>query len=331
MLSIGSKRINTNILLASLAGCADLSFRLIAREYGAKFCFYEMFDSNSLYFGPGVKTEDMRQTHAEDQPIAAQMLGADPEIMLKAAKILLALNENITFLDINAACPVKKVVKKKAGAYLLQEPESLYRIIDKLSANLSLPITVKLRTGYSVRNLENIITIAKKCEQSGAKALFVHGRTKEQQYSGEVDYASIKAIKDNVGIPVIASGNIFSPQKAKQVFSKTFCDGILVARGAFGNPWIFKQIEYFMDKGVLQPGPTFSEKISVLNKHIRLVMKYKMVPDRNKLGFARKVALWYSKKLGIARALRDEINRQQSFKGLFDLIDRLQVKGKELL
>ena len=223
------------------------------------------------------------------------------------------------------------MVKKKAGAYLLQEPESLYRIIDKLSANLSLPITVKLRTGYSVRNLENIITIAKKCEQSGAKALFVHGRTKEQQYSGEVDYASIKAIKDNVGIPVIASGNIFSPQKAKQVFSKTFCDGILVARGAFGNPWIFKQIEYFMDKGVLQPGPTFSEKISVLNKHIRLVMKYKMVPDRNKLGFARKVALWYSKKLGIARALRDEINRQQSFKGLFDLIDRLQVKGKELL
>ena len=323
MVLIGLKNINTNIFLAPLAGCADLSFRLIAREHGAQFCFYEMFDSNSLVWASRRKINDMVQTHPKDLPIAAQLLGSDPDIMLKAAKKLLELSENISFLDINAACPMRKIIKKKAGAYLLKEPEVLYKIISKLSSSLHLPITVKIRTGYAVKDIENIILIAKKCEQSGAQALFVHGRTKDQEYSGEVDYESIKAIKDNVAVPVMASGDIFSPQKAKQMLDTTGCDGLIVARGAFGNPWLFKQIESFLNKGIRLLEPTLNEKLLVSIRHIQYVEKYKILPVKSKLGFARKVALWYLKGFKQASFLRKDIARVQSFEELYKFIETL--------
>lgn len=323
MLKIGSKKINTNIFLAPLSGCADLSFRLIAREHGAEFCFYEMFDSNSLARNSGTKFKDMIQKHPKDLPIAAQILGSDPEIMLKGAKILLELNNHISFLDINAACPIRKVIKKKSGAYLLKEPELLYRIIDKLSSTLPLPITVKMRVGYQIIDIKNIIDIAKNCEQNGAKALFVHGRTKSQLYSGKVDYNSIKAIKDNVKIPVIASGNIFSPQQAKQTIEATGCNGVIVARGAFGNPWIFNQIKCLLEKGIILPDPTLKEKLAVLIKHLQYLEKYKMLAPKNRIGFARKVAIWYFKNFKNAAVLRGGVGKIQSFEELYKLIDSL--------
>jgi len=295
MVKIGSLNINTNVFLASMAGCTDLSFRLIAREMGAEFCFYEMSDSNSLVYASRRKNDDMLLVHPKDLPIAAQLLGSDPEIMLKAAKKLLELNNNISFLDINAACPIKKVIKKRSGAYLIKEPEMLYGIINKLSSSLRLPITVKLRTGYLEKDPEPIVSIAKNCEQNGAKAIFVHGRTKAQEYSGDVDHGSIKAIKANVKIPVIASGNIFSAQKAKEMLDLTHCDGVLVARGACGNPWIFAQIKNYLKKGDLLPDPTLKEKLAVLTKHLQYIEKYKLLST--KVGFSRKVAIWYLKRI----------------------------------
>lgn len=323
MLKIGSQTIDTNVFLASLAGCADLSFRLIAREHGAGFCFYEMSDSNSLVRSSRHKTDDMHQLHPKDLPIAAQLLGTDPEIMLKAAIVILTMNEHISFLDINAACPVNKVIKKKSGAYLIKEPEKLYRILDELSSSLPIPITVKLRTGYLKRDEERIARIAKKCEESGARAIFVHGRTREQIYSGDVDHASIKAIKESVKIPVIASGNIFTAENAKEMLDLTGCDGVLVARGAFGNPWIFKQIESYLKDGVLLPRPTFEEKMKILKKHVQYIEKYKLLPPRTKVGFSRKVANWYLKNFKRAAILRNEVCHAQSFEELFLLLDRI--------
>jgi nifR3 family TIM-barrel protein len=320
MVKIGSKNIKTNIFLAPLAGCADLSFRLIARALGAEFCFYEMADSNSLVWNSRRKTADMFQAHPEDLPIAAQLLGSDPEIMLTGAKKLLEYNRKISFLDINAACPVKKVVQKRAGAHLLREPELLYGIISKLSSSLHLPITVKLRSGYLKKDIEAIVLIAKRCEEHGAKALFVHGRTMAQGYAGEVDYESIRAIKESVKIPVIGSGNILSPQKAKEMMDLTGCDGILVARGAFGNPWIFKQIKTFLNKGILLPEPGSAEKAAVSIKHIQYVEKYKQMSPRTKLGFARKVALWYLKGFKNVSIRRGEIVRAQSIEELLGML-----------
>ena len=306
-----------------MAGCADLSFRLIAREQGAEFCFYEMSDSNSLVYDSRRKNNDMLQVHPQDLPIAAQLLGSDPEIILKAAKKLIELNNNISFLDINAACPIKKVIKKKAGAYLIKEPETLYRIIDKLSSSLSLPITVKLRTGYLTKDPEPIVSIAKNCEQNGAKAIFVHGRTREQEYSGAVDHESIRAIKASVKIPVIASGNILSAQKAKEMIDLTQCDGVLVARGACGTPWIFGQIKNYLRNGTLLPEPPLKDKLAVLMKHLQNIEKYKLLSTKTKVGFSRKVAIWYLKHLKNAVVLRGEVGKARTFQELYQLIDNL--------
>jgi len=316
MVKIGSLNINTNIFLASLAGCTDLSFRLIAREKGAEFCFYEMSDSNSLVYASRRKNDDMLKVHPQDLPIAAQLLGSDPEIMLKAAKKLLELNNNISFLDINASCPIKKIIKKRSGAYLIKEPEMLYGIINKLSSSLRLPITVKLRTGYLEKDPEQMVSIAKNCEQNGAKAIFVHGRTKAQEYSGDADHGSIKAIKANVKIPVIASGNIFSAQKAKEMLDLTHCDGVLVARGACGNPWIFGQIKNYLNKGLLLPDPALEEKLPVLLKHLQYIEKYKLLPAKVKVGFSRKVAIWYLKHIKDSAVLMGEVSRAQTFDDL---------------
>jgi nifR3 family TIM-barrel protein len=245
--------------------------------------------------------------------------------MLKGAEKLLALNNNISFLDINAACPIKKIIKKKAGAHLLKEPERLYGIIKKLSSSLSLPITVKIRTGYLVKDTEHIVRVAKNCEQNGVKAIFAHGRTQAQGYSGAVDYGSIKAIKANVKIPVIASGNIFSAQKAKEMMDLTHCDGVLVARGALGNPWIFGQIKSFLHNGLLLPDPAPKDKLPVLIKHLQYIEKYKLLPARVKVGFSRKVAIWYLKKFKNAAVLKDKVGRAQSFQELYELIEGLAL------
>ena len=239
MINIGNYKLKTNILLAPLAGCADLPFRLIMREYGAKFGFFEMIDANALKRNK--KSLEMLKTTAKDRPIAGQLVGSNPEIMLSSAKEMIN-HVDIKFLDINAACPVRKVIKKKAGAYLLKEPILLYKIIKKLSSNLNLPITVKLRIGYDRTDNKNIADIAASCEHNGASAIFVHGRTRTQGYSGPVDYSAIRSVKNAVSVPVFGSGNIFTPEQAKEMMEGTGCDGIIVARGSFGNPWIFKNI-----------------------------------------------------------------------------------------
>jgi nifR3 family TIM-barrel protein len=316
MLKIGNYELPSRILLAPLAGCSDLAFRLIMRSYGAKFAFLPMIDANALLRSK--KSIKMLSTTSKDRPIAGQLLGSDPDSMLASAKIILE-HVDVKFLDINAACPVKKIVKKKAGAHMIREPRLLYGVIKKLSSSLKVPITVKLRVGYDHVDLDHIAEIARKCEAHGASAIFVHGRTRSQGYSGAVDLAAIKAVKSAVRIPVFGSGDIFTPEQARQMMDATGCDGILVARGSFGNPWIFRNIERHL-KGKPPFIPTFDDKKRAALKHLKYIEKYGSRKSKGKVGVMRRSAMWYMKGFPNSARLREKINNANSQKELAAII-----------
>ena len=306
-----------------MAGCTDISLRLIARENGAKFAFFEMVDSNSIIYGNSRKTLSILKSVPEDNPIAAQLLGEDPAGMLKSAKRILEVSQPV-FMDINAACPVKKAVRKKAGAYLVKQPEKLYEIIKTLASALPVPVTVKIRSGYAERNLKVISDIAKNCESSGASAIFIHGRTREQGYAGEVDHESIRAVKDSVKIPVIGSGNIFTPESAKLMMDETACDGVLVARGGLGNPWLASDIEEFLLHGRLQKIVEPENRIDTLKRHLGYIDRYRDSSPSGKVGFMRKTALWYIRHFTKSARLREKISLVKSYEKMIELLDSLR-------
>ena len=302
-LSIGPYKLPSNVILAPMAGVTDLPFRLISREHGAKFAFFEMIDMNSVIHGTHLRHNDIIKTTEEDKPIAVQLVGADPEMMLRAAQELIE-RLDVKFLDINAACPVRKMIQKKAGAYLIKEPENLLRTLSLLTSKLDLPVTVKLRTGYLKPDHEWIAEIAKNCEKSGASALFVHGRTQKQGYSGDVDYEAIRAVKLSVKIPVFGSGNVFDPELAKKMLDLTGCDGVMVARGACGNPWIFVEIENYLKTGKASAKPGIEVKLATLKEHLGYIEEYVDMIPQSMIGYMRKVAAWYFKDFRNACTLR---------------------------
>jgi len=330
MLKIGSIEIPSNILLAPMAGCTDLAFRLIAREHGAKFCFFEMVDCNSITYGRKKTLGSILKTVEEDSPIAAQLLGRDPSKMLAGAQEILKVTK-AAFLDLNAACPAKKVVKKKSGAYLLKDELKLCAILKKLSSGLPIPVTVKIRTGYDKSDPSRIASLARRCQDSGAAAIFVHGRTRSQMYAGEIDYASIKAIKKSVRIPVFGSGNVFDAHSAKKMLDETSCDGVMVARGALGNPWIFKEIEHScirraglnLPYGTVEESVTIKERLRVLKKHLSYIEKYNDQKPSGRAGHMRKAALWYLKGFPNAARMRREISLVKNYEEMLELIDEI--------
>ncbi|MDD5383042.1 MAG: tRNA dihydrouridine synthase DusB [Candidatus Margulisbacteria bacterium] len=311
MVVIGSYSSDTNIFLAPMSGCTDLPFRLIARQHGAKLCFFEMVDCNSL-INHSRNNHNFLQCDPADRPIAAQLVGADPDDMVQGAKQLLGLVD-VSFIDINAACPVKKITKKKAGAYLLREPQALYKIIKKMAAAIPVPVTVKLRVGYEGYDRKEITGIAKQCAKSGAAALFIHGRTRAQLYCGEINYKAIRAVKHSVKIPVFGSGNIFSPELAAKMLAATDCDGITVARGALGHPWIFQEIEHYLATGKTLPPVETEQKKAVLKQHLSYIDKYKAIRPSSKVGLMRKAAIWYLKSFPHAAQLRDKMTHSATY------------------
>ena len=309
------------IYLAPMSGITDLSFRLMSRSFGARHCFFEMLDARALIYDHP-KNRRLLKTLKKDSPLSAQLLGMDPAIMLEAARKLLGF-VRISSLDINSACPAKKVLKKGAGAALLKNPASLGKIVKKLASALPVPVTVKVRIGLHKRNVAECLRIAEICQDNGAACIFIHGRTVSQGYSGDIDYESIKRVKSVLKIPVFGSGNIFNPFMAKKMFDETGCDGILVARGALGNPWIFKNIERYLTGGPVHENPALSAKKKVLKTHLAYIEKYKEIADSNKTGFMGKVAMWYLRGIPEAAKIRDRISRVRSYRELKSLIGRI--------
>jgi len=314
VIKIGNANIATNVFLAPLSGCTDLPFRLIAREHGARFCFYEMLDANSLTHNRR-QSFDILNTTKEDSPTAAQILGAEPEIVLDAAQKVLD-RVKMPFLDLNCACPARKVIKKKAGSHLLRDTPRLYSILKKLIPSVNLPVTIKIRTGFDTRDLRHIVTMAKHCETLGVSAIAVHGRLAKQGYAGEVDYEAIRKIKEAVRIPVIGSGNVFSPELAKKMFDDTGCDGILVARGALGNPWIFGQINEYLKHGTAPKEISVEEKRKVLKKHLSYIHELRDMSKTGMVGFMRGVTMWYLKGISNASRIREKITHAKSYEEL---------------
>ncbi|MCD6312044.1 MAG: tRNA dihydrouridine synthase DusB [Elusimicrobia bacterium] len=335
MVKIGDKVFNTKVFLAPLAGCSDLPFRLICREHGAQMAFFEMISSDALV-REREKTLNMLKSTEADLPVAGQLLGSDPALMIDAA-LKMKERAKVEFIDINAACPVRKVVTNGQGAALFKTPEKLFAIIKILAKESGLPVTVKLRTGYEETDLKALVNVVRGCEDAGVSAIFLHGRTRAQLYSGGVDYGAIKKAKESVGIPVFGSGNILSGPLAKKMLSDTGCDGVIVARGAMGNPWIFKEINSFLKSGLCSPPPDKKRRIETLKRHISYIRKYSDISARSEtlrqggngisapsvIGRMRKAALWYLKGFALAAAARGKVTGAQSYEDLLKVLDKL--------
>ena len=300
-LKIGNVELNNNIILAPMAGVTDLPFRMIVEKFRPGLVCTEMVSSKALYYGDE-KTKKLLNTSGEKRPISMQIFGSDAENMGFAAK---SISEIADILDINMGCPAPKVVKNGDGSKLLLDLDKVEDIIKSVVANSNIPVTLKFRKGWDE---EHIIAceVAKIAEKNGISAITIHGRTRNQFYSGKADLEIIKKVKECVKIPVIGNGDIIDEESAKRMFEYTGVDGIMIGRGAIGNPWIFKQIQYYLETGNKLEKPSIEEKYNILKEHIELDIKEK--GEKVALNEMRKHIACYTKNLKDSSSFRNEIN-----------------------
>ena len=306
MLKIGSLKLNSNLILAPLAGISDLPFRMLNRKFGAELGFVEMINCRSVSH-KSRRTAQMLSSHPEDRPLGVQLLGCEEQYISKALEVINGYEFDL--LDFNAACPAKKVVRRGEGAALLKEPKKLHKLLKLLVRKSRVPVTVKIRTGWD-KDSVNAREVALISEDAGIDALFIHGRTKLQGYSGEVDYKVIKEVKGALKIPVIASGNIFSAELIRKMQDETGCDGVAVARGALGNPWIFSGKQ-----------PDKEKIIRVMLEHLDGCIDF----YRERIGVMkfRKFFSLYTKGFRKVRHLRERSSRAKTKADMVGIIDAL--------
>ncbi len=273
MWKIGNVTIQNQIVLAPMAGFTNKTFRKICKRFGVGLVVSEMVSDKALVYD-SKKTFSLLDMDEEERPIAIQIFGSDKETMGKAAKIVEDyIHPDI--IDINMGCPVPKVaIKNKAGSALLKSPEKVYEIVSSVVQSVSVPVTVKIRIGWDEDSI-NAPLIAKICEKAGAKAIFVHGRTRKQGYSGVVNYDVIKQVKESVKIPVIGNGNITSCYDAKKMLDYCGCDAVMIGRGLLGNPWLIQECLSYLEDGTIKEEVSFKEKIAMMKEHIELLVKDK--------------------------------------------------------
>src|SRR3989338_5712558 len=303
MLKIANLQLSSRVILAPMAGITDLPFRVLNRGFGCKFAFVEMINARSLGY-KSKKTNSMLSTNQEDCPLGVQLLGCEHNFIQRAMDILAQYKFDL--LDFNAACPAKKVTRRGEGASLLKNPKKLNQLLKLVVKDSKVPVTVKIRSGWD-KNTLNAKEAALYAQDAGIKALFIHGRSKEQGYSGTVDYKVIKAVKDSLDIPVIASGDILSAPLAKKMFDETGCDGIVVARGALGNPWIFKQIAQYLKNQKIAGSPTLLQIKKVLLKHTKLSVN--QYGEKSGMLRMRKWVPWYFKGRSNIRMIKRSVNQ----------------------
>lgn len=319
-IEIGSVRITSPCLLAPMAGVTDLPFRLINRSFGCGFAFAEMISARALVY-TNARTLRMLSSGREDRPVGVQLLGDEIEIILKALEIL--RGREIDIIDFNAACPVSKVTRRGEGAGLLKEPERLKEILKAIVKHSDVPVTVKIRAGWDETSL-NAKEIALRAQDAGIKGLFIHGRTRVQGYSGRVDYRIIREVKDSLGIPVIASGDALSPELIKKMFDETGCDGVAVARGALGNPWIFREVPEFLESGVKPVRPCLAEIVSTMKRHLHLCCEF--YGDYPGTLVFRKFFGWYVKGIPDAKPLKERAFSAGTEEEMLTIIDEITIR-----
>lgn len=289
-----------------MAGITDLPFRMLCRRFGAELAFVEMINCRSISH-KNRRTKQMLASLPKDKPLGMQILGCEEQYILRALEVLRGYAFDL--LDFNAACPSKKVVRRGEGSGLLKEPKKLKKILKLVVKNSWLPVTVKIRLGWDKDsvNAKDIALLAQDC---GVNALFIHGRTKTQGYSGQVDYNMIREVKKVLDIPLIASGDIFSGLLAKKMLDETGCDGLAVARGSLGNPWIFKEIKEYLKSGKIIHRPKEENIAKVLREHLDSSLDF--YGERNGIVIFRKFYIWYTKGLCKVRRLRERSSRART-------------------
>lgn len=302
--------------LAPMAGIADLAFRELCVQYGAAYTVSEMVSSKGLTMGD--KKSAQLLTLGNDKPAGVQIFGDDPEIMAKAAVKCLDFNPDI--IDINMGCPAPKIAMNGGGASLMKKPELAYEITKAVVQAVDIPVTVKIRKGWDEESV-NAVEMAELAEKAGASAVAVHGRTRQQMYSGSVDFDIIAQVKKAVGIPVIANGDIKDEQSAAIMLEKTNADAIMIGRGALGNPWVFSKINAYLDECRVLPEPSVMQKMAVMLKHIQKIIEYK--GEYTAMREARHHAAYYTKGMRGGAKLRAEIGKLERFEQLQELSYRI--------
>ena len=316
-LKIGNIELENRYILGPMAGVTDLPFRLLCREQGAGLLCMEMVSAKAIYYN-NRNTESLLEIHPDEKPVSLQFFGSDPKIMSEMAKRI--EERPFAILDINMGCPVPKVVKNGEGSALMKNPKLVYEIVSAIVKAIDKPVTVKIRKGFDDDHV-NAVEIAKIIEEAGAAAVAVHGRTREQYYSGKADWDIIRQVKEAVSIPVIGNGDVTSPQKADELVKQTGCDGIMIARGAQGNPWIFSEMIHWEETGELPPRPDKDEVREMMLRHARLQLEYK--GEFSGIREMRKHVAWCTKGLKGAARLREKVNAVESLEELENLLTSL--------
>lgn len=315
-LRIGNTVLENNVILAPMAGVTDLPFRVLCREQGAGCVVTEMVSAKAVLYN-NKNTRELLQIDPAERPAAVQLFGSEPDIM---AEIAARLEEGpYDYIDVNMGCPVPKIVNNGEGSALMKNPERAKEVLTAMVKAVKKPVTVKFRKGFNDLSV-NAVEFAKMAESCGVAAVAVHGRTREQYYSGKADWDIIRQVKEAVRIPVIGNGDIFTPEDAGRMLKETGCDGIMVARGAKGNPWLFGRINHYLDTGEVLPGPSMAEIKAMILRHGRMLVQFKGegVAMREMRGHMA----WYTKGMPHSATLRNEINQVETLEGVVELLDR---------
>lgn len=315
---IGGVKLNSRVLLAPMAGLTDRAYRELCMRHGAACCFSEMVSAKALSFR-SKKSEELMALSDCERPCGVQLFGDDPDCIAEAA--VHALKNSPDFIDVNMGCPAPKISGNGSGSALMRDPDLCGDIVRAVKRVSTVPVTVKIRKGWDDASV-NAVEVAVICEQAGASAITVHGRTRQQYYKPPVDYEIIRQVREAVSVPVIANGDIDSPQKAKAVMEQTGCELVMVGRASMGNPWIFEQINaYLEDPGAVLHKPSLDEKLDTMVRQVSDMVRYK--GEYIAIRQARKLVVGYFKGMKGAAALRNEAGRIETIDDLIRLRNRI--------
>ena len=318
MWKIGNVEIKNKVVLGPMAGVCDSAFRTICKEMGAGLVVAEMVSDKALMYGSN-KTKEMLYMTDYERPLSQQIFGSDVESFVIAAKYI---EENMKpdVIDINMGCPVPKVaVRSQAGSALLKSPDKVYEIVKKVVESVSVPVTVKIRSGWDSKSI-NAVEIAKICEKAGASAITIHPRTRAQGYGGSADWNIIKQVKESVNIPVIGNGDIKNCYDAKRMLYETNCDAVMIARGVLGNPWLIKEIVEYLEKGKEPDMVTYNDRLDMIIKHANYLLSIK--PEKVAMLEMRTHAAWYLKGIPNSNKIKEKVFAVNTKEELFAIINQ---------